>query len=538
MINGIPPRVLKGRLDNLLGELAILDVREQGIFAENHLLFASNAPLSRLEIEVPRLVPRLSTQIVLCDSGDKNEDLAYRAGTLLNRCGYNDVNILEGGVRGWGKEGYGLFSGINVPSKAFGEYIEETCRTPNITPEDLSSLCNSGTGVVVLDSRPASEFRRMSIPGAINVPGAELVYRIREIAPDPKTLVVVNCAGRTRSIIGAQSLINAGLGNSVLALKNGTMGWHLAGFELDKGKYRPGPTPSENNIEWATNQAQRLAERTGVNFVDWKTLLLWQKNSEAHTMYLFDVRSAEEYESGHLSGSRTAPGGQLVQAIDTYVGTLGAQIILVDDDGVRAKTTASWLIQMGRPNVHVLTTPISSHTLETGPEPLELLQNEPPASTLQVDPAMLAAQLPHQEIALLDFADSRTYKHGHIAGAWFTVRSQIQSCLARIPDAPEYVLTSPCGLLATLATSDVAKHVHAPVKVLSGGTQAWLKAELPLANGSEHMATTPNDVHWLPYDHKEEEAQQEMRKYLSWETNLLPQIAHDASVKFKAILPE
>ena len=538
MTKRIHPKVLKEQVDSLPHELAILDVREQGVFAEGHLLFASNAPLSRLEIEMPRLVPRLSTQIVLCDGGDKHEDLVYRAGELLNRCGYRDVNALEGGVRGWKNGGYELFSGINVPSKAFGEYVEETCRTPNIAPEDLMDLRDSGTGIVILDSRPASEFRRMSIPNAINVPGAELVYRIREIAPDPKTLVIVNCAGRTRSIIGAQSLINIGLRNSVLALKNGTMGWHLAGFELDKGQYRPGPTPSQSNIEWARNQAQRLARRAGVNSVDWETLRLWKKNSGTHTMYLFDVRSPEEYEVGHLPGSRSAPGGQLVQAIDTYVGTLGAQIILVDDDGVRAKTTASWLIQMGRPNVYVLTTPISSHTLEIGPEPLEPLQNAPPVSTPEVDPATLAAQLPHREIALLDLADSRTYKHGHIAGAWFTVRSQIQSCLARIPNAREYVLTSPCGLLATLAAPDVAKHVHARVKVLSGGAQAWLKAGLPLVNGLEHMATKPNDVYLLPYDYKEEEAKQEMRKYLSWETNLLPQIAHDASVKFKTIFAE
>ena len=68
------------------------------------------------------------------------------------------------------------------------------------------------------------------------MPGAELVLRVRDIAPSPDTTIVVNCAGRTRSIIGAQSLINAGIPNKVVALRNGTMGWHLAGFTCDKGE--------------------------------------------------------------------------------------------------------------------------------------------------------------------------------------------------------------------------------------------------------------------------------------------------------------
>ena len=82
------------------------------------------------------------------------------------------------------------------------------------------------------------EFNRMSIPGGINCPGAELTHRIAALAPDPATTVVVNCAGRTRSILGAQSLRHAGVPNPVVALRNGTMGWHLAGFELEHGQDR------------------------------------------------------------------------------------------------------------------------------------------------------------------------------------------------------------------------------------------------------------------------------------------------------------
>src|SRR6202034_2917798 len=100
----------------------------------------------------------------------------------------------------------------------------------------LEKLIRERADLVVLDSRPFDEYSRVSIPTGINVPGAELVLRAREIAPSPETMVVVNCAGRTRSIIGAQSLINAGLPNRVVALRNGTIGWTLAGLDLDHGQ--------------------------------------------------------------------------------------------------------------------------------------------------------------------------------------------------------------------------------------------------------------------------------------------------------------
>ncbi len=93
----------------------------------------------------------------------------------------------------------------------------------------------------------------------MNVPGAELVLRVHELAPSPDTLVVVNCAGRTRSIIGAQSLINAGVPNRVVALRNGTMGWTLAGFTPESGMTRRAPAVSREGLAWAQAKAAEVA---------------------------------------------------------------------------------------------------------------------------------------------------------------------------------------------------------------------------------------------------------------------------------------
>ncbi|HXL48507.1 MAG TPA: rhodanese-like domain-containing protein, partial [Xanthobacteraceae bacterium] len=216
-------------------ELALVDLREELIFAQNHLLFARSAPLSRLELNFTRLVPRRGTRIVLCDDAD---GLVERASAILARAGYTNLHALAGGVAAWAKAGFELFSGVNVPSKAFGEFVEHAAATPSISAEELARLMHERSDFVVLDSRPFDEYQRVSIPTAVNVPGAELVLRVRDLATSPETTVVVNCAGRTRSIIGAQSLINAGVPNKVVALRNGTMGWTLAGLACESGKTR------------------------------------------------------------------------------------------------------------------------------------------------------------------------------------------------------------------------------------------------------------------------------------------------------------
>src|SRR5262249_48556666 len=206
----------------------------------------------------------------------------------------------------------------------------------------------------VLDSRPFHEYQRVSIPTAINVPGAELVLRVHDIAPSPDTLVVINCAGRTRSIIGAQSLINAGVPNKVVALRNGTIGWSLAGLGGESGKAKRAPAVSTDGLAVAQSLARRVADRFDVRYIDRATLERWRSGSDARTLYLLDVRDPAEYGAGHIAGAISAPGGQLVQATDQYIGTLGARIVLTDDKKVRAAMTASGLRQMGWSDVYVL----------------------------------------------------------------------------------------------------------------------------------------------------------------------------------------
>ena len=180
----------------------------------------------------------------------------------------------------------------------------------------------------IFDSRSYEEYHSNSIPGAISVPGAELVYRFHELVPSPDTFVVVNCGGRTRSIIGAQALIDAGVPNRVVSLKDGTMAWHLAGFEVVAGADRRAPEVSAAGVAAAQQRAEAVARRYGVPAIDRATLAEWQREADRRTLYVLDVRDPAEYRAGHLPGSLMAPGGQLVQETDSWLGIWGARVVL------------------------------------------------------------------------------------------------------------------------------------------------------------------------------------------------------------------
>lgn len=510
------------------GELALIDVREEGAFGRSHLLFACCLPLSRLEMRIDALVPRRGTRIVLCDADD---GLAQRAAARLARLGYRNLAVLKGGVAAWQAAGYELFSGVNVPSKAFGEFVEHHDETPRLAAAEVAARRDAGADMVILDSRPMGEYRAMNIPGGVDCPGAELVWRVHDAAPRPETLVVVNCAGRTRSIIGAQSLINAGIPNPVVALKDGTMGWHLAGLELERGQTRHAAAPSTEGRAKAMASAARVAARFGVRRIDRKALDGFTAERGERSLYLLDVRTPEEFAAGHLPGARSAPGGQLVQATDTYVGTRNARLVLLDDDGVRATMTASWLIQMGWDEVFVLTLGDAGGPLESAAEaPRILALDEPPRDT--VSPRELAAALERGEATVLDLATSLDYRKGHIPGAAFVIRARLAEVKERLPRAGTLVLTSPDGALAALAAADLESLTALPIRLLEGGTAAWRATGLPLTEGEERMLDEPLDVFHRPYD-RTGGVEQAMRDYLSWEVDLVRQIERDGDARFR-----
>jgi rhodanese-related sulfurtransferase len=324
----------------LRDEIALLDVRHEAAFATGHPLFAANMSAGRIELEAEIRLPRKDVPIVVYDAG---EGLVPQAADRLMALGYTNVCQLDGGLRAWQMAGFELFRDVNSYAKAFGELVESRRHTPSLAADEVAALIASKADIAVLDVRRFDEYATMNIPGSVSVPGAELVLRAGGIAPDPETTIIVNCAGRTRSIIGTQSLINAGVANKVLALRNGTIGWTLARQNLEHGADRQSGI---GLFEGAATNARDVAYRAGVRHLSPEEAVALQARTH-RTLYRFDVRSADDYTAGHIPGFRHYPGGQLVQEIDMAAPVRGARILLTDDRSVRADMTASWLAQMG-----------------------------------------------------------------------------------------------------------------------------------------------------------------------------------------------
>ncbi|MBB3102169.1 rhodanese homology domain-containing protein [Azomonas macrocytogenes] len=507
-------------------ELALLDVREEAPFAEEHPLFAANIPLSRLEVEVYARVPRRDTPITVYDDG---EGLAQLAVERLQTLGYTDVALLEGGLNGWREAGGELFRDVNVPSKAFGELVEAERHTPSLAAEEVKTLLDAKADVVLLDARRFDEYQTMSIPGAISVPGAELVLRVRELAPNPATWVIVNCAGRTRSLIGTQALVNAGIPNKVAALRNGTIGWTLAGQQLEHGQDRTFGAVSVGNRVNVARSARSVADKAGVERASLAGLAHWQSDA-GRTTYLFDVRTSEEYAAGHLPGSRSTPGGQLVQETDHFASVRGARIVLTDDDGVRANMTASWLAQMGW-DVQVLDDLQGADFSERGswsaPVP-------PLAPTEDISPATLQTWLDEGNTVLLDFTTSANYVKRHIPGAKWALRAQLPQALEKLPPAGRYVVTCGSSLLARYAVTELHELTGKPVFVLAGGTATWIAAGLPLEEGETALAVPRTDRYRRPYEGTDN-PREAMQAYLDWEFGLVKQLGRDGTHGFFVI---
>ena len=517
------------------GEIAVLDAREEWTFGERHLLLASCVPLSRMELMVDDLVPRRDTRVVWCDDG---EGLAGIAAKRMVALGYSNVSVLDGGVKGWEAAGYRIYSGVHVPSKAFAEVVEHEAATPYVTAEQIKDFIDTKADIAIYDSRSWEEYHNNSIPTAISVPGAELVYRFTDLTPSEDTLVIVNCGGRTRSIIGAQALINAGFKNKIVSMKDGTMAWHLAGFDVVNGATRRPPEVSDAGRAAAFEGAAKVRALCDVQEIDYATLEEWRRERGTRTLYEIDVRTPEEYEAGHLAGVRSAPGGQLVQETDSHMAVWGARAVIIDDNGVRATMTASWLKQMGW-DVAIL----RMDGLEGAGGALAAGRHVPAALGLEAasEPRISANGLKQAldtgGTVVVDFADSRSFGRGHIPGAWFSTRARLKQAFAKLPKADTLVFTSPDGALAGLAAQDFSQaDLPFSIKVLEGGTAAWAAAGLPLEEGQQNMADQADDV-WLTARERGQNREEAMREYLAWEIDLVNQMATDEDHRFKVAVP-
>lgn len=507
-------------------EIALLDLREAGQFGEGHPFFAVPLPYSRLELDVGHLVPRRDTRVALVDAAD---GVAERAAARLASLGYTQVFILEGGAPGWAAAGYVLFQGVNLPSKTFGELVEHAYATPHLSAQDLHARQQAGEPLVLLDGRTFEEHRKMTIPGALSVPNGELALHWRSLVPDATTPVVIHCAGRTRSIIGAQILRSLGIPNPVIALENGTQGWALEGLKLEHGSVRRsthGATAQDEDRAAAAREAQA----TGVQTLSVAQAQAWLDDTQ-RTTYLLDVRTAEEFALGSLPGARHAPGGQLLQATDQTIGVRNSRVIVLDDEAVRAPVVAAWLRRLGfesavveggvRASLHVAAQP-STASAQLTPVP-------------EVDHGQLPAWVARQAPLLVDLQPSMAYRRQHARGAHWTVRPRLVADVRQRgrQDQP-ILLFAPDAATARVAAADLVEAGWRDVRWTR--LEDWVAAGLRVESTPD-LPADADAIDYLFFVHDRHEGNLEAaRQYLAWETGLIAQCEPDELAVFR--LPE
>jgi rhodanese-related sulfurtransferase len=519
MASTITPEALDA-LRSSSAPFAFIDVREAGEYNSSHIPGASPIARRQLEFSLPHAVPFHGTPTVLCDDDGRR---AHLAAATMERLGYRHVSVLEGGINRWATDGFSTEWGTNVPSKEFGEKVEVFHHVPEIEAKELAERLRKGEKFVILDTRTPEEFRRFCIPGGRNVPGGELALRITDIVKslDRDTTVIVNCAGRTRSIIGTRVLQRMGFPN-VYGLKNGTAGWLLAGLQLETGADRVAlPEPSSEAVAAAEAYAARLAAEDGVRSVDVPALQRAMERRQHESVYLVDVRTKEEYAAGHIPGFRWFPGGQAVQRSDELAVVKNAPIVFACDGMARATLIASWYRQMGFREVSAVAGGTAAwvaagHALEQGaPDERPAGYEAARAAVTLIAPTDLHASPPP---AVIFIDTSQDFARGHVAGARWVPRGSLEFWIGDVVPSKDTPVAVTCGdgRASILAGATLEELGYQRVSVLEGGMEAWRKAGLPVEQGLSGVMAPPTDV--VPAGPDRNFA--DMQNYLRWEEAL------------------
>ena len=511
---------------------ALIDVREPGEYNASHIPGSSLIPRRMLEFDLPAAVPHPGTLVALCDDDGRR---VARAVDTVERMGYSNVAWLEGGVNRWMSLDHPTEWGVNVPSKDFGEKMEVVHHVPEIDAMELHARMERGDKMVILDTRTPEEYRRFCIPGGQSLPGGELALRITDVTADldPDTTVVINCAGRTRSIIGTRVLQRMGLDREVVGLKNGTSGWVLAGYELESGADRDRlPNVSQTGRAAAEAYAERCAQEDGVRFIDVAALDELVNRSNRESVYFIDVRTSDEYETGRLPGFRWFPGGQCVQRSDDVAVVKNAPIVFCCDGKARAALAASWYRQLGYGEVYALDGGTAAWV--AAGRPLESGLSVGAAFDGSIggagEPELLVAardsvrtvspeNLRDDGSAVTLFVDtSRDFARGHVPGARWVPRGWLEWQVGDFVPSTDtrVVVTCGDGRQSLLAAAMLTELGYTDVAALEGGMIAWSATRLPVEEGLSGVMRTPGDIVFSGPDR----SYADMQHYLRWETEL------------------
>lgn len=505
---------------------ALFDVRERGEYALGHIPGACPMPRGLVEILAPTLVPWRSTPVVVYSDDSHRSSLAAATLTCL---GYADVRVLDGGITQWRALGRTPEEGVNVLGKTYGEKVSTTGGVEQLEPDELAALQDDGD-VLILDARTRIEYDRGHIPGAVSLPGGELPSTLLSIPPErlPST-IVVHCAGRTRSILGARLVMDLGF-ERVFALRNGTMAWRMSGRSIEYESNEPVRTTNSRGAERAADFARRFIDGQDVH--GWSPAAVLDSQRNERPLYLVDVRQVDEFESEHPEGAINCPVGQLANAADEQLAVRAADIVCCSADETRAKVGAGLLRRIGYPNVGWLRGGVRGW--QAGGLPVA--NGRPPSYPTDLDAeiassdpmtvADLQRALEGEQIVVVDVRRSSEFALGHLPSSKWVPRGDLERRIGAVCDVDtDVVLVSDRGVRAALAARTARELGYARVRVLDGGFEAWLATvgdiEVGLDGANVSLREAKEDAELVaPRPPMLERNRDDMVRYLTWEEQL------------------
>lgn len=507
---------------------ALLDVRERGEYALAHIPTACPLPRGLIEVNLECLVPWRDTPLVLyCDDGHRSALAAATCRSL----GYGDVRVLEGGLSAWTATDNEPEYGVNVFGKTLGERLVSTGQVAQVEVDELADM--SPDEVIVLDSRTAPEYRKGHIPGAINMPSGEMPAALLSLPAETRaeTTVVVHCAGRTRSILGANLVAEMGF-RRAFALRNGTMAWRLSGRRLETDEKRWRHSVDNDGHAAAVAFARTFVEPTSATPIE--TADLRHRLTLRRPPYLVDVRLDEAFRTDSIAGARHCAVGQLANAADEMLAVRAAEIVCYSTRDVRAQIGAALLSRIGYPRVRWLEgglrawKDIGGPTSSTGGS-----QRVPPYADVRSTVRSISprALCDDSTLRVLDVRRSSEYAVAHIPGSIWIPRGDLERRAPQALHADEQVVVvSDRGVRAALSVKTLADRGYDSVRVLDGGLAAWAKenrtleqglsgADVSLREAKEDAELVAQRPALLERD------TEDMLRYLDWEERLGEQFA-------------
>jgi rhodanese-related sulfurtransferase len=478
----------------------LLDVRQPEEYQAGHIKDSFNVPLRELAKNLALLPDKNADIVVICKGGFR----AMMGMTALNILGYNNARNLKGGFDAW--------VGEELPSVT-DAFKPEPGKAPDITADllaavdkVLSNLPKNWDGVaakdlaaelvdappILIDVRSNEEWATGYIEGASHIWINEFMSRQKDWPADKNAKIVVYCAASYRGGI-AKIMLNLMGYTNVRNLSGGSAAWVAAGLPLK------GASAAAFNLDTALADFLKAMPET---FNAVRPADLEAELKAGPKPVLLDVRTADEYTEGHLEGAINIPLQEITKHLD-LLPKLDENIVVYCGSGHRSAIVMTALELLGYTKVRSMLSgitawaaakyPVSTTAVEAkaGARPefkadifklVDAYMTAIPAGYYTIKAADLNVALTEKPPVLIDVRTDAEWSAGRIQGAVHIGLADFMTKKSEWPTdkAAAVVIYDNPTHRSTMAMVLMQLEGYTNVKVLSGGTGAWEKANLPL----------------------------------------------------------